>query len=434
MRHIVIIGQSVTAVKAVELLRAHDQESRVTLVGFGPDFAALPERFPEWIARQINRAQVFYQNENFYRNLRVECVTDKKIDRINLNRRMVVFEDKDRLEADVLILAGAEKNRFPDIKGTNKEGVFSLQTIDQVDALLKKIGNIDTIVIESQTLNGVRFAQALLAQDKEVILCLPRGTLLPGEMDAVTADFAVTVLEQAGVRVLRKSTIQEVLGEADVKAVRLNIGKVIAAEVVIFPDALPDIRLYRKSGLDGDTHLKTTGGLQTSSEAVYAVDRVGDWFQRDRRFGSYDDVCRVQAQQLSAAILGQEPPEEDGILQVCLEIGGQEVCLIGDISGQGAEAFSAHDQNGLLAKRLFLKNNVVLGAVLVNNSTITQRLACLISERQSIDPEHDELIADCVKDGQAVNSAQPYPQEEDKADAERDLPAADREPEGEFQT
>lgn len=249
--------------------------------------------------------------------------------------------------------------------------------------------------------------------------------MLPGALDEAAANFIVTLLERAGVRVLRNSTIQEVLGEADVKAVRLNTGKVIAAEAVVFPDAPPDVRVYQRSSPDANQH--------AGDESVYAIDRIGDQFGLAQQFCFYDEVRNAQARRLSAAMLGQEISEDAALLHVCLAIGGQEICLVGDVSGKDADAFAGQDAQGLLSKRVFLKNNVVLGAVLVNNTTMAEKVCCLIRDHEQIDPQQHEVTAGCVKGEPVSDLVQPIQQEEDKAKRETSVSVTDVEPQGEIQ-
>lgn len=393
MRKIIILGQSVTAIKAVEQIRAVDQESEIVMVGFTDGLPALLERFPEWISRQVDAEQVIYKNEKFYNNLRIECLNGRKISRINVSRKTIFFEDKTKLSADILVIADSEKAYFPDVKGWNRDGVFSLKTADQIARLQGMLGRIDTVIIESLSLRGVMFAKALLAQNKEVIFCIPSGCILPGWLEAEIAEYLIMLLQQAGMRVIRNGSVTEILGDDDVKAARLTMGKVIACEAVIFPDALPDMRSYFKDGLAGEQFISVDALLQTSCPGVFAVDELTEEGSRFAQFFDYDSLRQYQSARLFAGMTGADYLDPVMVKHICMNIAGRELLFIGDICPQQAEVFTVRDENGLIRARIFLKNDVVLGAFLVDNTNAGNHISQLIKLGQGIDWETDEFFS-----------------------------------------
>jgi nitrite reductase (NADH) large subunit len=397
---VIILGQSVTAIKVIEQLRAYEGDAEIIVVCFEDHLPALNERFPELIARQAHRAQALYQNENFFHNLRVEFIQDKKINRINFSRKAIFFEDKSRLEGDVIIIASSEKDCYPDIKGVNKEGVWSLRTLGQVDALLNMMSRIDTVVLESDSFRGVVFAQSLIAQNKDAILCIPSGCLMPGILDKASSDMLIAFVQQTGVRVIRNSSVAEILGEVDVKAARLRAGKVVAAEAVIFPDALPDMRLYNKGDLQVEQCIKTDPLMRTNCEGVFAIDEAAcSGFPAGGCF-DYDRHRQAQATRITAAILNNAYEEDPIMPHFHFEVAGHEVVLIGDVSGNCTEMMVSISQDGFLAKRIFMKNNIVQGAVLVDNTTIVKNIYDRIITQQVLNPD-DEVLMDCQREERA---------------------------------
>lgn len=402
----VFLGQSVTAVKFIEKLRSHDNDAEVVMIGFDEGLPACSERYPELIARQISRDDVLYHNEKFYRNLRVEFISDKKINRINFKKRTIFFDDKSRMECDVIIVADADKDKFPDIKGTNKEGVYSLRSRKQIIALLDEINRIDTILLESETLRGILIAQSLASQDKEVILCIPSGNIWADMLDQGASDFIISLLQNSGVRIIRKASICEVLGETDVKAVRLSIGKVIAAEIVIFPDVMPDIKMYTKSDISGDQNICTDNLLRTNFEGVFAIDDAAQCVSVDLRSCNAKKYRDDQVGRLIAAVKNEEYEVAVDAVNFNFEISGHEIRIMGVLIQSGSEIFVKKDENGFLQKRIFVKNNVVQGAFLVDNTDIAEDLFLLIQEGRKVDLEDSKFFGDCVRESDSQDLPQ----------------------------
>jgi len=404
---LVILGQSVSAMKAVEAIRLQDKEMEITVVAFDPNPAANRHLFPALVAHQLTRANVMEHDQKFYQDCGITVISDKKINRINFNRKTIFFEDKDRLEYDRLVIAAAEKDVFPEIKGTNREGIFSLRTLAQVDQLNYMAGQLDAVIVESDGINGIRFALAMQQQGKETILCLPTGKILPGVIDDEVSEMTIGFLQQAGIRVLRSSRINEILGEHDVKAVRLNSGKVLAAEAVVYPDALPDLRAFRSDDLTCTERIATDDVCRTSVPEVFAIDEVADLSVRLRSALCDPEAwLRQQADRLLAG-LQQRSFEGQALVMNChIDIPEHPMDLLGDAAGgEGVVAYDARDEQGLLLKRIFVKNNVVVGAIFRDNSAgKVDVLEVLLQEGLS-----EERLAGLVAGCQRQEPGQPVP-------------------------
>ena len=407
MRHI-ILGQSVTAVKFIEQLRARGLDDQVTCVAFDEHLPAVPERFADLISRKIARKDVFYRGEKFYHDLNVEFIWDKKVSRINFNRKTVFFDDKTRLEGDMILIADTGKTQFPDIKGTGREGVFSLRRFQDVACLLAMINRIDTIFVESQTLTGILLAQALASQDKEVIFCLPSDSVMPHMLNDEMSNVMMTLIESCGIRVIRRGRVQEVLGENDVKAVRLNIGKVIAAEMVIFPDALPDFRMYSSAGLEVQDRIHTDQRLRTNIDGIFAVGDMVQGFLPEMNYCDPEALREDQAARLTAAVTHQENtvfPERPARI-FHFEIAGHALAMFGNPAVPDAHIYRKISQDGLLEKYLVVKDGMMQGAVLMDHKTEGRNFRDACQPGQIIDPQNHALFSDCVRLPEVTAGAQ----------------------------
>jgi len=393
-----VLGQSVSALRYLEKLRASDSQAGMICVAFDAHPAAFPERFIDWMTRKISHRDVIDRDDKFYQDLNIQIIRDKKLSRINAGRKTLFFDDKSRVQADVILIAESEKRRFPDIKGTLRQGVFSLQTYAEVEQLLAMINRIDTIVLESRTLTGVLMAQTLAAQDKEVILCLPSDRIRPDRLTEEASNTILTLLEHSGVRVIRRTQIQEILGEQDVKAVRLNVGKVIAAEVVIFPEALPDLRIYSGSGLEIGTRIDTDVLCRTSVDGVFALDAMGDHFEQDLWMMRADGCRALQEECLDAVLAGHQA--DTGFPgswpdTISLHLAGREISVCGTLTEDDVQLYIKTSEEGLLEKCLALKDGFFCGAFLMNRTEVVWDLTQWIQGKKVLDPQTHPLFADC---------------------------------------
>ena len=59
-----------------------------------------------------------------------------------MKRKKIFTDDKEQIDYDVLVVTDTPENRFPDIKGVNKAGVFGfkkLKDIEEISNLEEKL-------------------------------------------------------------------------------------------------------------------------------------------------------------------------------------------------------------------------------------------------------------------------------------------------------
>ena len=169
MKRIVILGSSAAGVKAIEDIRASGPESEITLIAFDGHYPYYRDTFAPYIAKEIDAPKVFCKAKEFYVKNNVNVILDKKLSRINAKRRIICMEDKERIEYDILIVTDTPENQFPDIKGTNKTGIYGYKKLKCIDQLFNAVPLIDTVAVQSDSFTGLQAAAALVKRGKEVI-------------------------------------------------------------------------------------------------------------------------------------------------------------------------------------------------------------------------------------------------------------------------
>lgn len=308
MQELIIVGQSPAVVAFIRTLREGDQDRAITLISTDGNLPYDRSLFPKLIGQKIREKEIFCQGEDFFAAHKVNLVLDKEITRIGLNRRKVFLADRLQLDYDDLVLCDAPQPRLPEKKGVRRIGVFSLARLDSVRRLLKYLPFTETAVVEASSLLGVETALALKGTGKEVLVLLPGEKPLAGILGDEEARLLLCLLERRGIRVLSGSQIEDILGETELKAVRLDSGKVLACEMVILDDAAPDLRFLSSGELLLDTRIMVQGTLQTNIPRVYALDAMGV-MESPRIPGGYSLPTPIGVSQAEVAarnILGKE--------------------------------------------------------------------------------------------------------------------------------
>ncbi len=275
MRRLVVIGHSAAAVRAVEQIRADDQEAEIVFCLFDDELPYDQARLFEFVGRQCSRPSLFFQKEDFYQNHRVQLLTGCSFQRFNFSRNYFFLDERGKIEYDALVFADWPKRDLGEIKGSGREGVFTLGSLAEADDLVGLMPELETAAVVVDGLDGLMWAFVLADRQKEVIALIRGQRFLP-DLDEAVATRLCEILTARGIRVLFDSSVAEILGDAEVRAVRLSGGKVLACEAVLFPDARMDLRLLAKESLGVAGGVLVDEALRAGVTNVMAVGRVAE--------------------------------------------------------------------------------------------------------------------------------------------------------------
>lgn len=391
MKRIIVLGSSVAAGKISEEIRRLDPESEIILMGFDGCYPYDRYLFAPVIAKEVEYPQVFCRDKEFYERNRIQVIADKKIARVNLVRRRITTEDKTAFAYDALVIADAPGYRLPSIKGVNKNGVFGLTHLKEIDAILDVLPLVETVVIQSDTPQGLQIAAAFLKREKEVVWVVSAETILPEVLEPETGRKVAEILEGKNnrLRIVCGNTIAEILGEGDAKAVRLKTGKVLATQMVILGNLQGDFRLFADSSLKIQTRICVDECFRTNVENVFAVGYAAAggcpiWAGED----GMPSVLSEQEAGITAAVLSGQPqslapwPRQRGgwpVVVRSISLEGLTIDLIAETrTEEGQKGFVFADEGCKIYKKVFRDGDIPCGAYLINAHEELEKFGRLI--------------------------------------------------------
>jgi len=394
MKQIIIIGGSLAGVRFAEDLRGVDQESSIKILLGDGNLPVVRSSLTAYLSGELTLEQILARPRDFYAQKNIELIFDKKLSRVNFRRSQIGFEDKSKLDYDQLLLTDTLATKLPEIKGIHRAGVFGWRTLADAAAVIKILPLAETVVVQSQTFLGLRLAAALRKKGKEVILATPENRILSTWADAQSSSVIKNVFQGSGVRVMEQNEIVEILGDTEVKAVRLKSGKVIAAQVVLWPDAPADMKIFKDTELPAQGKLAVNANFQTDISNVFAAD---DLIEGDSPCGKssqdqYPAVLEEQGKTLAAGISGQGLIAEYPLAGFSVSIGDVSVRLLGDpAEKENTRVAVEYDEPNKKYKKIFVEREIVTGAVLVQADAEKEKFAELIRTRKNINEVPDRL-------------------------------------------
>jgi nitrite reductase (NADH) large subunit len=281
-------------------------------------------------------------------------------------RRGVVTSASGREVAyDRLLLATGSRPFVLPVPGAELPGVMAFRDLHDVAAMLESARDHGRAVIIGGGLLGLEAANGLRRRGMDVIVVHVMDSLMERQLDKPAAALLRKALERRGIRVLLQANTVALLGHEHVTGVRFQDGSEIAADLVVMAVGVrPHIDLARAAGLYCERAIVVDDTLQTLSDPrIYAV---GECVQhRKATFGLVApiwDQARVAATHLAGH--GHRRFVQTATT-TRLKVTGIDLFSAGDfIGGDGTEDLVLRDPHRGHYKRLVLRDNCVVGAVL----------------------------------------------------------------------
>ena len=345
MSKILIVGNSMAVNGAIENIRKEDEQSDITLFCTEGAFPYDRLTLPSFIAGQIKESQTHPLTEDFFKKHHVNVIASEKLSRISFKRRYLTTENKTQINYDKLLIADLGSLMALSVKGQQKSGVFDCSLLSSVKKLIKYLPFTDTVFVMVTNMQGFNTACALHGLGKEVIIITSDNGLLSSFLDDETGALLKQIVENKGIRVVMDNTIEEILGDSEVKAVKLQNGKVVAAQMVV-ADFLPlDWRLAEEGNsayqkID-DNYFAIHLPLKSAHFGFKVLDGFCTGFtklpQGGREYLKFDGPANVfkkifaQGDLLVGAVLFNASSHEEQILKTINEhvpVAGQEEALL----------------------------------------------------------------------------------------------------------
>ena len=278
-RKIVIIGAHAAGVDTASAARKTDRKAEITLLTKEKNAGYSRCGLPFVLGRQIKDfSNLIVFPPSFYQMMKLNLKKETTATSINTDNKTVDTVDSsgrgETLPYDTLILTTGARSFIPPITGKEKEGVYSLRSIEDGQGIDRAIKNgARTAAVVGAGLIGLEAAVALRERglDTTVVELLPQ--VLPVMLDKGLAKQVHEDLEKRGLKIIVGKSVDEILGTEKVKSVSIA-GEEIPADVVVIATGIrANTDLATKVGIEtGPTRtIKTNARMETSVKDIFAA-------------------------------------------------------------------------------------------------------------------------------------------------------------------
>jgi nitrite reductase (NADH) large subunit len=390
--HLIVIGNGMAGCRAVEEILARDADTyRITIFGAEPRVNYNRIMLSPLLAGEKSFDDIVINDQAWYDDNAITLVAGDPV--VAIDRKIqTVTARSGRVEAyDKLILATGSDPFIIPVPGHDLQGVVTFRDMDDVGTMLRAADGGGNAVVIGGGLLGLEAAHGLSLRGMKVTVLHIMPTLMERQLDEAAGWLLKEALEGRGQTILTGADTAEIYGQGKVEGVRLKDGRDIPATIVVMAVGIrPNVKLARDAGLAIGRGIHVDDHLGTSDANILAV---GECVEHNGAvYGLVApiwEMCRSLADGLVAAPNGYT----GSVTSTKLKVSGIDVFSAGDFSGgEGCEDIVMRDAARGVYKRVIVKGDRVVGAVLYGDTGDGNWYFDLLKKQEDVSEIRDALI------------------------------------------
>ncbi|MGZ7443848.1 nitrite reductase large subunit NirB [Paenibacillus sp. TH7-28] len=412
---LVVIGNGMAGISTVEQILKLTSKFEITVFGSEPhpNYNRIMLSYVLEGSKTID--DIILNDLNWYRDNGITLHTGTAVARIDKETKQVVTEDGERVPYDKVLIATGSTSFILPIPGSDKEGVVGFRDISDCEQMIQAAKSYRKAAVIGGGLLGLEAAKGLVQLGMDVTVVHLMEDLMERQLDHQAAGMLKAELERQGIKFKMGAQTTELLGDSRVSGLRFADGTELEAEFVVMAVGIkPNVAVAKASGLEVNRGIVVNDYLQTSLEGVYSVGECTE--HRGTCYGLVAPLFE-QGMVLAKHISGVETaPYTGSVVSTKLKISGVDVFSTGEfIDGPEHTVISSKDEWKRTYKKILLKDDVFVGAVLFGDINDSAELQKLIKQKAEMT---DELYASLMGTGCCGGGGQKKASVETMADDE----------------
>ena len=313
---ILILGGGQAAAQACASLRQFGYDGRIDVLA---EEADLPYQRPPlskaYMKGELDRERLYFKMQDWYQSNDIHLHLDNRAEKIDRATRTVRASTGEEFHYQTLIIATGSRPRPLPVPGAERENIFDLRSLADVDQIRPHMQPGQKIVIVGAGYIGLEAAAVAAQLGLDVTVIEVADRVLARVTSPVMSEFFEAEHKAHGVVIATGKKVVEFTGSTRVEAVKTSDGDLVPADLVLVGiGIIPNDELARQAGIRCDNGISVDRDGRTNDPSIFAI---GDCarrplvhYQRDGRLESVHNA--IEQGKLAAAAIAEKPrPNED---------------------------------------------------------------------------------------------------------------------------
>jgi nitrite reductase (NADH) large subunit len=384
-KKLVLVGNGMAGVRAIEeVLKISEDLFDITIFGSEPHPNYNRILLSKVLQGDTKVKDITLNDWEWYEENNITLYTGETVTKVNSDMKVVVTDKERVVPYDELIIATGSVPFILPLPGADKQGVTAFRDIKDTDIMLEASKNYKKAAVIGGGLLGLEAARGLLNLGMDVSVIHIAPTLMERQLDETAGKLLQKELENQGMKFLLEKSTEEIYGTDRVEGLKFKDGTHLEADLVVMAVGIkPNIELAKESGIAVNRGIIVNDYLQTDVPNVYSVGECAE--HNGIPYGLVAPLYE-QAKVLASHMCGLESaPYKGSVLSTQLKVSGVEVFSAGDFTeDEEKKSIKIFDEQDGIYKKIVLKGNKIVGAVLFGDSKEGNRLFSMIKKEEDI--------------------------------------------------
>ncbi len=393
MKQYVIIGNGTAAVGCIEGIRSTDPEGKITVVSAERHPVYCRPLISYYLEGKTDLKRMQYRSADFYKKMGCTVLYDKTAVKIDTDTKNVFLDDGTALPYTAVCVATGSSPFIPSMEGLDTvENKFSFMTLDDMLDLEATITEESRVLIVGAGLIGLKCAEGLRDRVADITVCDLSDRVLSSILDTECAAMMQSHLEANGIRFL----LGDSAGRFDKNTAFMKSGKTVEFDVLVLA-----VGVRANTALAGDAGGAVNRGIlvdnrmQTSVAGIYAA---GDCTEGEdislgaKRVLAILPNAYMQGDCAGVNMAGGEKVFDKAIPMNAIGFFGLHAMTAGSYFGADAGGALYEEKGEGTLKRLFIRDGVLTGFILIGETERAGIYTSLIREKTPLDTLDFEML------------------------------------------
>lgn len=380
---VVIIGGGVAAINAAKAIREVDSAAEIDVFQNEKAYPYYRIKLTKNMFGNLEEDKILLQKKEWYVSNNINLHLGVEVVDIDIDKQEISLESGSRFYYDKLLIANGSSNFIPPINGIEKENVHTIRKLSNIEAIKANIEDNKAVLIIGGGIQGLETAWALNQEGKEVIIAEVLERLMPRQLDKRASDILKKAIESFNIKLLLDTQITEITGKHKAEGVLTNNGENIDCDMVIYSVGIrPNKMLLENTVVKTNRGIIVNDKMQTSVENVYAA---GDVAEFNGNIGGLWGIASEQGKTAGYNIAGREAVYTADVPVTMMNAFNISLFSAGNTDeGSWDKTLIDDNTDGLVYKRIFIKDHKITGAILIGDSKNSILLKSLIEKETSV--------------------------------------------------
>lgn len=267
----VIIGGGAAGASCAARLRRLNENEQILIIERTNEISIANCGLPYYMSGVINdREKMLVSSpEKFQNNFNIEVKLNSEVTKINRNEKNIELANGEKVSYDKLVLAMGANPIMPPFEGLNKEKVFTIRTLNDIDKIKSyiKSTNPQKAIVIGGGFIGIEVAENLVEMGLDTKLAELQNQII-APVDSEIAAVAQNEMREHGVELILGDGVQKF----NENKIILNSGRELEFDLIIMAIGVKaETTIAKEAGLEVNRGIIVNEFMQTSDENIYAA-------------------------------------------------------------------------------------------------------------------------------------------------------------------